>query len=385
MQHFPCCITNFPQGWPKFAQSTVYYEEPSGTGTGSIVLASLVPLKATVAQAGNASITIESQYPWEDTANISVAANAATTLKLRIPTWATRALVNGKSAPNGTFVTVPCIADTVTVVTVDLRPEVRLEYGWGERPNETDHSTALSTRLVWTCKTGGMAGGDMHQANMTIAAAQAWCGANSKCGGFTTQQAGACGDTGLGALDMHFKDKWGASRPSKDASYSSWTPTSGPSTPTGAANAIGVTRGNLVFALHPTENKTVVRNFSSVPPRPHALDYEIKTADSWNYAIVPEKGATFNGTAMGWSPSFAFDDSGTHPFSVRVTGRRVPKWGLWRGSNITDVPPSSPVGCGAGDCGQEEELVLVPYGSTNIRISVFPWANETTRVPNVAQ
>jgi hypothetical protein len=24
--HFPCCITNFPQGWPKFAQSAVLWE-----------------------------------------------------------------------------------------------------------------------------------------------------------------------------------------------------------------------------------------------------------------------------------------------------------------------------------------------------------------------
>ena len=342
--------------------------------------------------AGNASITVDSQYPWEDTANISVAAGAATALKLRIPTWATRALVNGKPATNGTFMIVPCSASSVTAVSVDLRPEVRFEYGWGEKALETQSSAAVATSLVWTCKTGGLTGGDLHQANMTIAAAQAWCRTNTKCGGFTAHtRAGACGDTGFGVLDMHFKDEWGANRPIKDASSSSWTPTTGPSAPTGTANAIGVTRGNLVFALHPTENKTVVRNFSkSVPPRPHALDYEIKTADSWNYAIVPEKGATFNKTALGWSPSFAFDDSGAYPFSVRVTGRRVRKWALWDGSNITDVPPSSPVSCGAGDCGQEEELVLVPYGSTNIRISVFPWAvmgswaNATTRATDAA-
>ena len=50
VSHFPCCITNFPQGWPKFAQSTVYFQ-PNGTGSGggAIVLASLVPLRATVA------------------------------------------------------------------------------------------------------------------------------------------------------------------------------------------------------------------------------------------------------------------------------------------------------------------------------------------------
>ena len=128
----------------------------------------------------------------------------------------------------------------------------------------------------------------------------------------------------------------------------------------------------------PQENRTVKRNYSSaVPPRPHAQDYEIKTSQPWNYALVPARGAKFNSSAAGWTPAFAFDDSGAMAFSIRVTGRRVSKWGFWRGSNITDVPPASPVECSANGCGDEEHLMLVPYGSTNIRISAFPWVNET--------
>lgn len=134
-----------------------------------------------------------------------------------------------------------------------------------------------------------------------------------------------------------------------------------------------------------------MRNYSTaVPARPHALDYQIKTAQPWNYAIVapPASSATFNSTpGGGWSPHYAFNDAHeAHPFSIQIIGRRLPAWGFWRGSNITDVPPASPVNCSGGGgaggeaaaaCGVEEPLTLVPFGSTNIRIAVFPWVGES--------
>ena len=38
----------------------------------------------------------------------------------------------------------------------------------------------------------------------------------------------------------------------------------GNATASPAVNAVAVVRGPLVFALHPSENRTVVRNFSTV-------------------------------------------------------------------------------------------------------------------------
>ena len=95
VSHFPCCITNFPQGeaskkrcpvariqstsarlfngnenvvliltavaragWPKFAQSAVLWQASAQ----AIVIASLLPLNATVAQASNASVRIATAY-----------------------------------------------------------------------------------------------------------------------------------------------------------------------------------------------------------------------------------------------------------------------------------------------------------------------------------
>ena len=40
------------------------------------------------------------------------------------------------------------------------------------------------------------------------------------------------------------------------------------------------------------------------------------------------------------------------------------------------VPPMSPVACAGGACGEEEMVDLVPFGSTRLRIGMFPWVEE---------
>jgi len=144
-----------------------------------------------------------------------------------------------------------------------------------------------------------------------------------------------------------------------------------------AANGVGITRGPLLFALHPTEEVKVTRTYNESkfqPFRPKAVDLEISTNDNWNYALVPSKGFRFNASpSRGWAPEFAFDRK-EFPFQISATGRQFKNWGFWNGSMITDELPHSPVDCAADDdCGEEIELRLVPFGGTHIRISVFPW------------
>lgn len=51
-------------------------------------------------------------------------------------------------------------------------------------------------------------------------------------------------------------------------------------------NGLAVVRGPLVFALHPHEDVSIVKNYTSdLPFRPKAVDYEIGTTDDWNFAI----------------------------------------------------------------------------------------------------
>ncbi len=74
-----------------------------------------------------------------------------------------------------------------------------------------------------------------------------------------------------------------------------------------------------------------------------------------------------------WNRTLPFSRA-DFPFSLLVQGRRLPSWGYWQRSRITDNPPPSPIDCAEpAACGEVTTLRLVPFGGTNIRISVFPW------------
>jgi hypothetical protein len=162
-----------------------------------------------------------------------------------------------------------------------------------------------------------------------------------------------------------------------------WSADVGPDPPvppgpflTPPTDAAIVSRGALLFALHPPEIAKVVTSYEKdLPARPDAVDYEISTNASWNYALQSGEGGVFvDEPSSGWSPSLPFSTD-DYPFYISVKARQVPAWGYWAGSKITDAPPASPVDCGAAGaaCGPVTELKLVPFGGTNIRISVFPW------------
>jgi len=147
--------------------------------------------------------------------------------------------------------------------------------------------------------------------------------------------------------------------------------------PQSPTNGLGVTRGPLLFALHPSEYRKVVKAYDNPPVRAQAVDTEIGTNDTWNFGLLPNHGFEFvSSPSHGWSPSYAFDRA-EYPFSLLVKARQVNAWSYWQGTMITDVPPPSPIDCSMPrSCGQETELRLVPFGATHIRISVFPWVAE---------
>lgn len=148
-----------------------------------------------------------------------------------------------------------------------------------------------------------------------------------------------------------------------------------------------------------------------------AVDWEIGTSDPWNYAIDTATAPIFKASpSAGWTPDFPFSTD-EYPFYITVQARRLPlsQWGYWENSKITANLPPSPLNSvasvgpvaeedrlptvaaecalatklasirqAAGDssahaevvgCNEDVQLRLVPYGGTNIRISVFPWFN----------
>jgi DUF1680 family protein len=99
---YPCCTSNFHQGWPKFAQHLWYASAADG-------LAALVYAPCTVkaAVAGGTEVTIKevTHYPFEDTVQFAVepAEPVVFSLQLRIPGWCDQGTIsiNGQSAASG--------------------------------------------------------------------------------------------------------------------------------------------------------------------------------------------------------------------------------------------------------------------------------------------
>ncbi len=126
-------------------------------------------------------------------------------------------------------------------------------------------------------------------------------------------------------------------------------------------NSISIARGPLVYALRIGENWKLV---GGEPP--HG-DWEVHPITPWNYALqineeCPEEFVTLARQSIGDCP---FSPDGA-PVQARVRGRRLPAWTIEH--NAAAPPPPSPV----RSCEPLADLVLIPYGCTNLRVTEFP-------------
>jgi len=100
---------------------------------------------------------------------------------------------------------------------------------------------------------------------------------------------------------------------------------------------------------------------------PHA-DWEIYPESSWNYAVQidpenPEKSVEFESKPVGECP---FSPEGA-PIQAKMKGKRLPEWKIEH--NAAGPLPESPVDSSEA----MEELTLLPYGCTNLRVTEFPY------------
>lgn len=142
---------------------------------------------------------------------------------------------------------------------------------------------------------------------------------------------------------------------------------------------VEVHRGALLYALRPPS----VVNTTSKPagasrPYPSSLpgggvgwpevsEHVVTIAPnaSWNYGLFTE---SLKFEQVGPVPKIPFDSNEPPAVVIRAKGQQIPSWTAGGGARGIAPLPESPISSEA----TIEDLVLVPYGSTNIRISVFP-------------
>jgi hypothetical protein len=129
---------------------------------------------------------------------------------------------------------------------------------------------------------------------------------------------------------------------------------------------LAIERGPLVYSLSPGETWTRVNADKPYRQLPHG-DFEVRPSTPWNYGLLVdeknvEAGLRFEERPVGEKP-FSPEGAG---MAAKVLGRQLRNWRLAHGWASEFAP-------GLQDSPDPlQELTLIPYGCTNIRVTEFP-------------
>ena len=108
---YGCCTANFNQGWPKLACSAYMYQ-------GDTVI-NVVPIPSEL-KTEDLTVSLETNYPFENSFRYTLSANRAFTFKIRIPSFARNLQVNGQTAENCGELTFAVRAGEEKLITVSF-------------------------------------------------------------------------------------------------------------------------------------------------------------------------------------------------------------------------------------------------------------------------
>jgi hypothetical protein len=133
-------------------------------------------------------------------------------------------------------------------------------------------------------------------------------------------------------------------------------------------NSVSVERGPLVYVLRIGEEWTRVKN-----PDKYGDFFEVRPTDPWNYGLLEsailDPGTGFEWVDLGLQQGQYPWNLTSAPVILRTRGKTIPDWTLYR-DMAGPLPHSLPLKHLQEK--EAEEITLIPYGCSTLRITEFP-------------
>jgi hypothetical protein len=350
-----CCTANNGQGWPKYLLRSVFRTPADG----GVAIGVFVPLR--VQLTSSSVLLVDTDYPYEDTVTVLLTNVAKPTpLRIRVPTWATAATatVNGVPVPaesiaNGTMLKVTCPAAAAAAagavhaaamqqqqqqqqqqhckLVLSLNPELRLESTYGSSVSVLRGPLLFSAFI-----------GDVFHRYSSGSSPQSPCapiGGSRGCGSAPWQPKGAQGMLNYTAsIGMGEQQGW-----------------------------FGVTNGSAAnLALVIADKTDLNSSFELVTP---GLPCTVTPASaSWPDCALSSPPTCERTCAAPFNHSAPF-------VYLKAKARLVKNWTFVQPGFLEAAPPPASPACSVeGACGETIDAVLVPHGSTNVRVGSLPLA-----------